>query len=116
MLNSVREIIEAGLLGYAAASPVDAIQAVVVLFALGSVWPVARRFGLAYGLFMLVNLAPPLLTGGMTSAGRYTSTLFPMFLWLGAVVPPGVRTPWVAACATVQGLVAAAFFTWRALA
>ena len=83
---------------------------------LWDVWPVIRRFGLAYGLFMLVNLIPALLTGGMFSSGRFTSTLFPMFLWLGVVVPPEGRTPWIATAAIVQGFVATTFFTWRALA
>ena len=76
-------------------------------------WPVARRLGLAYGVFVFTNLLAPLLSGGTLSAGRVTSTLFPLFLWLSAVVPERQRTAWVAAFAIGQGVMAVLFYTWR---
>jgi hypothetical protein len=76
-------------------------------------WPVARRFGLAYAAFVVVNLLAPLLSGGTLSAGRVTSTLFPIFLWLAAVLPERQLTAWVAAFAIGQGLMAVLFYTWR---
>ena len=38
-------------------------------------------------LFVLVNLVPPMLAGGVLSMGRLTATLFPLFLALAAIGP-----------------------------
>lgn len=57
----------------------------------------------------------PLLAGGTLSLGRITSVLFPTFLWLGAVIPASHRSAWLIVFAMLQGLFAAAFFTWRPL-
>jgi len=76
---------------------------------------VARRLGLAYAAFVLVNLVPPVLAGGALSMGRLTSTLFPLFLALAASVPPRAVPPLITAFAVGQGLAAALFFTWRPL-
>jgi hypothetical protein len=51
--------------------------------------------------------------GGLLSMGRVTSTLFPVFLWLGAAVPAHHRTGWITLFACLQGFVAVMFFTWR---
>jgi len=84
-----------------------------VTIGLALTWPIARRLGLAYAVFVFVNLLASLLSGGTLSAGRVTSTLFPLFLWLGAVVPERQRTGWVAGFAIGQGIMAALFYTWR---
>jgi hypothetical protein len=86
-----------------------------VIFALLMLWPVARRLGLAYAAFVLVNLVPPLLAGGVLSMGRLTATLFPLFLALAASVSPRAVPPLVTAFALGQGLAAVLFFTWRPL-
>ena len=106
-------IISEGPLAYIKALPAEAIQLIAVLFALALVWPVWRRVGAAYGLFLLANLVPPLLQGGLLSMGRFTATLFPMFLALGLVVPVRSRTSWLIAFAIGQASIAAVFFTWR---
>jgi hypothetical protein len=90
------------------------MNTVAALTALILIWPVTRRFGLAYGAFMFVNLLAPLLSGGSLSAGRVTSTLFPLFLWLAHTIPARHREAWVAAFAVGQGLMAVLFYTWRA--
>ena len=59
--------------------PYDLLNALGVLFVIASAWPVARRFGVAYAAFILVNILPPLSTGGLMSAGRFSSVLFPAF-------------------------------------
>ena len=69
-----------GLSGYVGAPGYDVLNALGALFAIATVWPVARRIGLAYGVFMLINILPALSTGGLLSAGRFL---------VGAV--PGVR-------------------------
>jgi hypothetical protein len=44
--------------------PYDTLNTLAVVFALLLLWPVFRRLGLAYGLFVLVNLVPPIFAGG----------------------------------------------------
>ena len=64
----------------------DLINALGAIFVLAAVWPVARRLGLAYAVFILVFMLPPLAAGGLISAGRFSSVLFPAFLWLAGAV------------------------------
>ena len=53
-----------------------------------------------------INLVPPLFAGGVLSMGRLSSTLFPLFLALAAVVPPRSVPAWVAGFGIGQGLCA----------
>jgi hypothetical protein len=108
-------IVSQGLLACVRAVPAEAVQAVALMFSLGLVWPVARRIGPAYAVFMLANLLPPLVQGGLLSLGRFTATLFPQFLALALMIPAERRTNWIIAFAIGQGLVATVFFTWRPL-
>lgn len=96
-------------------SPYNALNTAAVLFALALTYPVFRRLGAAWGAFVLVNLAPPLLAGGVLSMGRLTATLFPLFLALATLVPPRAVPAWAAAFGIAQGFCAALFFTWREL-
>ena len=95
--------------------PFNVLNASGVLFALALTYPVFRRLGLAWGVFVLVNVVPPLFAGGVLSMGRLSATLFPLFLALAAIVPRRSMPSWVAAFAVGQGLCAALFFTWREL-
>jgi len=96
-----------------ATAMVDYATGWIVIGLLCAAVPVGRRFGLPAALLMMVWLIPPLLAGGLLSMGRVTSTLFPVFIWLGACVPPRHRPLWAATFAAGQTLVAAMFFTWR---
>jgi hypothetical protein len=58
------------------------ITGILFVMAIPFVW---RRFGLAYGLFMLLNLLLPLSSGVFEGLGRYCSVLFPCFIWLATV-------------------------------
>lgn len=102
-----------GFLFYVKSAPVEMIQTLAALFALVMVWPVWRRLGAAYAVFILANLLPPLFKGGVLSIGRMTSTLFPVFAVLAMMVPPERRGGWLVFFAIGQGLIAALFFTWR---
>ena len=102
-----------GLYAYASTQTIDFFYLLAVLFALGAVWPVYRRFGLPYAALILVNVLPPVSAGGLLSMGRVTSVLFPAFLWMAAAVPPRHRFAWIALFACLQGFVAVMFFTWR---
>jgi hypothetical protein len=113
--NGVEWVAESGLLPVVAAFPVDTLNAIAFVFALSMVWPAYRRVGIAAAVFILINIMPPMISGGVLSMGRMTSTLFPMFLALAAILPARLVTPTVTAFALGQGLVATLFFTWRPL-
>lgn len=95
--------------------PYSTLNTLAVLFGLALTYPVFRRIGAAWGVFVLINLVPPLFAGGVLSMGRLTSTLFPLFLALGLLIPPRAMPAWSAGFGVGQGLCAALFFTWREL-
>jgi hypothetical protein len=105
----------AGLSGYVGTPGYDVLNAIGAVFAIATIWPVARRLGPAFGLFMAINVLPALATGGLLSAGRFSSVLFPAFVWLATVVPASHRAGWIATFAGLQALSAALFYTWRPL-
>ena len=104
-----------GLYEYVATSPYDLINVLGAVFVLVAVWPVWRRFGIAFAVFILINILPPLTTGGFLSAGRLSSVLFPAFVWLAGAIPARQRTAWIVSFAMLQALNAALFYTWRPL-
>jgi hypothetical protein len=108
-------IAKAGLSGYVGTPGYDVLNALGALFAVATMYPVARRLGLAYALFMALNILPALANGGLLSAGRFSSVLFPAFIWLAAVVPSTHRPAWIACFAALQAYNAALFYTWRPL-
>jgi hypothetical protein len=105
----------AGLSSYLAVGGYDVLNMVAALFTLVAVWPVARRIGLAYAALILVVTLPPLVNGGWLSAGRFSSVLFPMFVWLADAIPERHRTAWIVGFTAFQALNAALFYTWRPL-
>lgn len=115
MARAYTWISQEGLLHVIQNIPFDTLNAMALILALAMCWAVFRRLGLAYGVFILINVAPPMLAGGVLSMGRLTATLFPIFLALAAVLPPRAVTPVVTLFALGQGLAAALFFTWRPL-
>jgi hypothetical protein len=104
-----------GLYTYAATQTIDMFYLLAVLLCLAAVWPVYRRFGIAFAVLILITILPPMSAGGLLSMGRVTSILFPVFLWLGAAIPPQHRNAWIGLFALLQGFVAVMFFTWRPL-
>jgi hypothetical protein len=44
-----------------------------------------RRFGAAYGIYMLLTLWLPLSSGVFEGMGRYCSILFPAFIWMATI-------------------------------
>lgn len=106
-------IAEQGFYTYTTNQPIELINATFVLVALALAVPITIRFGPAYGVFLLLMIVPPLLRGGFLSLGRLTSTLFPLFLYLGWRFRDVPRAALVAAFAGLQALLAVLFFTWR---
>jgi hypothetical protein len=108
-------IVQQGAAQYVEAVPITVLNASAAALALGLLWPVARTAGLAYALFMLVNLAPALASGGFLSVGRFTSTLFPMFFAAALLIREDRVMGWVLGLGVMQGLLAALYFTGRPL-
>jgi hypothetical protein len=113
LMRGLARIEDEGILRAFALVPFDTLNALALVFALVMLWPVFRRLGLGAGVFVLVNIVPPLLAGGVLSMGRFTSTLFPTFLALAAILPRRFVLPFVTVFAIGEGLVAALFFTYR---
>jgi hypothetical protein len=113
--HRVELIANNGFYDYLSTQTIDVFYSLAVILCLAAVWPVYRRFGLPYAVFIVLNVLPPMSAGGMLSMGRVTSVVFPVFLWLGAAVPARHRTAWIALFAMLQGFVALMFFTWRPL-
>lgn len=110
-----RIIMHAGVSGYIASLPHDFLNGLAVLFVLATLWPVARRLGVAYALWMVLNVWPSITAVNLISAGRYTAVLFPAFIWLAGATPERHRGGWIAAFAALQAFGAAMFYTWRPL-
>ncbi len=90
----------------------DVMNAVPALLALAASIPIGMRLGWAYAVFILSNLLPPLMFGGFMSTGRLTATLFPLFIWLGAMTRRATPAA-ILIFAMLQGLIAVLFYTWR---
>jgi hypothetical protein len=107
------EVAKHGAFVYTESAPVTVLNGMAALMALALLWPIGRFAGLPYVIFVVVNLAPAIVSGGLMSVGRFTSTLFPLFFALAALVPERQLTGWVVAFSVLQGLLAVLFFTWR---
>ncbi len=90
-------------------------DAAAIGLAAASLWPTAKRCGPAYSLFVALNLATPVLRHGLLSMGRFTSVMFPIFIWLAEQPRAGRRRLVLAGWAVAQAVAAALFFTWRPL-
>lgn len=108
-------IVNEGLLRVFAGVPYDTLNALALVFVVLMLWPVTRRLGAAWAVFVLLNIVPPFLAGGVLSMGRITATLFPVFFGLAAVLPRRAVMPVATAFAIGQGLATALFYTWRPL-
>ena len=104
-----------GLTGALIEQPIDILNSAAALLALALTIPIGRRLGLAYGVLAAVLVLPPLLMGGSTSMGRLTAIVFPMFIWLAAVSSAERRKALMVVFATIQGLAATLFYTYRTL-
>jgi hypothetical protein len=108
------QIARDGVLAYTAAQPYTAINVVAASVVVALIVPIWRRVGPEYGVFVAVNVLPPLVLGGALSMGRVTATMFPVFLWL-AMAMPRHAAALAGVFALCQGFAAALFYTWRPL-
>jgi Gpi18-like mannosyltransferase len=110
---TLAEIADRGAVQYVEATPVTILNALAAALAVVLLWPVTKTAGLPYAVFVLVNLVPPLASGGFISIGRFTSTLFPLFFALAVSIRERHVAGWLVGFSVLQGLLAALFFTWR---
>jgi hypothetical protein len=103
-----------GVVAYIAAQPYTTINVVAASVVVALIVPIWRRLGAEYGVFVAVNVLPPLVLGGALSMGRVTATMFPVFLWLAMAMPRHIG-PLAGVFALCQGFAAALFYTWRPL-
>jgi hypothetical protein len=108
------QIARDGLLGYIAVEPYTTLNVVAASIVVALIVPIWRRLGPEYGVFVAVNVLPPLVLGGALSMGRITATMFPVFLWLAMALPRHTVTL-AGGFALGQGFAAALFYTWRPL-
>ena len=106
---------QGGLYAYTSQVPADLLNGLGALFVLVAAWPVARRLGLAYAVFILINILPPLAAGGFLSAGRFSSVLFPGVRLVRGRRARATRPAWLASFMAVQAFNATLFYTWRPL-
>ena len=93
--------------------PADLLNGLFGMAALTLAYPIGRRLGWGFGAFVASGVVLPLTVGGLASLGRYTSVLFPLFVYFAVAIPPSLR-PWAAgSLMALQLVVAALFFTWR---
>jgi hypothetical protein len=81
--------------------------------AVAAIRPVTRRFGLAYGAWIAVNIFPPVAAHLFISLGRFISVLFPFFFWLAISIPRPRLMRVAGAFAAGQAVLAIWFFLWR---
>lgn len=93
----------------------DAVNVAAALFASVMTAFTFRRLGGPYASFMALSLAMALFGIGFNCMGRYTSTLFPMFVLVGCTLRRGVFLSYAVVCFALECAAAAAFFTWRPL-
>ncbi len=93
--------------------PLRWLDGCAAILALALAVPLTRRLGWAYGSWIVVNLALAIGSGGLLSVGRVVSTLFPLFIYLGARLTAGQTMLALAVFASLQGFGAALFYTWR---
>jgi hypothetical protein len=67
---------------YEVGRPYELLYFGLVLVSVGLLQPVVRRFGWGMGAFVFLSLAVPVSAGGLTSVGRFTCVLFPVFMFL----------------------------------
>jgi hypothetical protein len=113
LVSEIAEVVRSqGFVAYLTARPYEALNVAAAVVALALAVPVARRLGLGYAAFVVLGVLAPLRVGGFASMGRYSSVLFPIFMWCG-MSSTRFATPLAVAAAVAQGVLAALFYTDR---
>ncbi len=112
----VTSVTEYGLFDYLFARPYEEGRPYELLYfglvvvCLALLRPIVRRFGWGLGAFVFLSLAVPVSAGGLTSVGRFTCVLFPVFMWLSTRT---WATPLAVVFAVGQVIFAGLFYAQR---
>ena len=112
-LRRWQDLVDLGLYTYTVVHAIEILNMLATFLVLGVSWPIGRRFGWAWSAFLLVTVLPPLFMGGFLSMGRVTSTLFPVFIYLGMTIRREALTHVLLVAFGLQVILAAMHFTWR---
>lgn len=103
--------------GEAAIKPIEVIAWIGNIAAFGAaayaIRPIAKRFGMAYAVWIAVNIFPPVVAHLFMSLGRFVSVLFPFFFWLATRVPRDRVRHIAVGFALWQAVLAMWFFLWH---
>jgi hypothetical protein len=103
--------------GEAAIKPIEVVTWIgnIAAFAAATyaIRPISRRLGFAYGLWIAVNIFPPVVAHLFMSLGRFVSILFPFFFWLAIRIPRDRVIRVAGVFAACQAVLAVWFFLWR---
>lgn len=108
-----RDLQDLGLYGYTVSHAVEILNMTATFLVITVSWPLGRRFGWAWSAFLLATVLPPLFMGGFLSMGRVTSTMFPMFIYLGWRARGQVLQHALLVGFGLQVALAIMHFTWR---
>lgn len=108
-----RDLVGLGLYGYSVVHAIELCNMAATFLVLGVSWPIGRRLGWAWSAFLLVTVLPPLFMGGFLSMGRVTSTMFPLFIYLGWRLRGMALQQALIAGVGLQVALAMMHFTWR---
>lgn len=108
-----KDLVDLGFYTYTVVHAIEILNMLATFLVIGVSWPIARRFGWAWSAFLLVTVLPPLFMGGFLSMGRVTSTLFPVFIYLGLRVRREALPHVLLVSFGLQVVLAAMHFTWR---
>ncbi|MCC6164098.1 MAG: hypothetical protein IT182_12185 [Acidobacteria bacterium] len=112
-LQRWRDLQGLGLYGYSVAHAIELLNMAATFLVLGVSWPIGRRLGWAWSAFLLVTVLPPLFMGGFLSMGRVTSTMFPVFIYLGWRLRGALLQHVLLTSFGLQVALAIMHFTWR---
>lgn len=112
-LQRWRDLSGLGLYSYTVVHAVEILNMAATFLVVGVSWPLGRRFGWAWSAFLLATVLPPLFMGGFLSMGRVTSTMFPMFIYLGWRARGAVLQHVLLIGFALQVALAIMHFTWR---
>lgn len=102
-----------GPYGYSVEYTIEIFNMAATLLVVALSWPVGRRLGWPYAAWMLVTVVPPLFMGGFLSMGRVTTTLFPIFIYLGTRLTATGMPHVLLVGFGLQMALAVMHFTWR---
>ncbi len=92
-------------------APFRLVHGTVALAMIALLPAVFRRLGLALGAYVAVTLYVPLTSNALEGIGRYSATLFPVFMVLGGMTPRRVHEALLVIGALLLSLLASLFVT-----